>query len=173
MSFTLLPSGMQITGWHRHHVLTYVAWQHKSSFDASSPYSLFVPKAITKLMEEKQYATLPGGDKGLVACRVCALIKTSTQFRDDGCDNCVYPFIRNYFMDAPNQTYMMSEAVTANFEGTVSIMQPRKSWVARWQGSSTLRPGTYAQKVFEEPGPDLTEELKKNKLNWITKEDVV
>ena len=121
---------------------------------------------------KKPFAELPSSIRGLVACRVCARVKTVDQFSDNGCESCYEDIVNGkqateeYFAD---QHKMLQEIVTPNFEGVVCVMDTNRSWVARWQGCSTLRPGAYAQKVNEEPGPNLRQDLEERNVDWITK----
>ena len=130
----------------------------------------------TQEQPKKPYAELPSSIRGLVACRVCARIKTVSQFADTGCESCDEDITNGrkvceeYFGD---QHKMLQEILTPNFEGVVCIMDTDKSWVARWQGCSTLRPGAYAQKVNEEPGPNLKQDLEHNNVDWITKQQSI
>ena len=138
----------------------------------------------TQEQPKKPFAELPSSIRGLVACRVCARIKTVSQFADTGCESC-YEDITNgrkvcakYFGHDEQtqlmlQDKMLQEILTPNFEGVVCIMDTDKSWVARWQGCSTLRPGAYAQKVNEEPGPNLKQDLEHNNVDWITKQQSI
>ena len=127
---------------------------------------------IARDQQKKPFSELPKSLRGLVACRVCASVKTVDQFLNNGCIAC-YEDITNgraatkeYFSD---QHKMLQEIVTPNFEGVVCVMDTSRSWVARWQGCSTLRPGAYAQKVNEEPGPNLRQDLEERNVDWITK----
>eukprot|EP00906_Rhabdomonas_costata_P018900 RCo027533 len=71
--------------------------------------------------------------RDLRACVHCRLVKTLAQFQADGCENC--PHLH---------TDRVEEWSTLNFEGLMSLIDPRSSWVARWKKSSDLLPGCYA-----------------------------
>uniref|UniRef100_A0A7N2R254 Spt4/RpoE2 zinc finger domain-containing protein n=1 Tax=Quercus lobata TaxID=97700 RepID=A0A7N2R254_QUELO len=61
----------------------------------------------------------------LRACLRCRLIKTYDQFRESGCENC--PFFK---MDEDHERVV--DCTTPNFNGIISVMDPTKSWAARW-----------------------------------------
>ena len=73
----------------------------------------------------------------LRACLTCKLLKTMEQFRQDGCDNC------GELSGYDTQSY-----TTPTFKGTIAMMKPTQSWVARWQKQETLKAGLYAVQVF-------------------------
>ncbi|ESQ40816.1 hypothetical protein EUTSA_v10015347mg, partial [Eutrema salsugineum] len=61
----------------------------------------------------------------LRACLRCRLVKTYDQFRDSGCENC--PFFK--IEEDPER---IVDVTTPNFNGTICMMDPRRSWAARW-----------------------------------------
>jgi len=81
-----------------------------------------------------QFAEIPDSDKGLRACLRCSLVKTFTQFVDSGCENCD-------FLGMVGENDKVHDCTTAYFEGTVALIQPGGSWVARWQRIVTYAPG--------------------------------
>ncbi|CAN0315405.1 unnamed protein product [Phaeothamnion confervicola] len=56
------------------------------------------------------------------------LVKTTDQasFYNEGCENC--PFL--YMKD---DTERVNDCTSAYFTGLISMIEPRGSWVARWQ----------------------------------------
>lgn len=58
-------------------------------------------------MEEDDRSVIPKDWKDLRACRVCMLVKTYEQFRNDGCENCLNIWNPDY----------VNEFVTSNFQG--------------------------------------------------------
>jgi len=81
-----------------------------------------------------QFAEIPDSDKGLRACLRCSLVKTFTQFVDSGCENCD-------FLGMVGENDKVHDCTTAYFEGTVALIQPDGSWVARWQRIVAYAPG--------------------------------
>jgi transcription elongation factor SPT4 len=61
----------------------------------------------------------------LRACLRCRLVKTYDQFRDSGCENC--PFFK-----IEDDHERIVDVTTPNFNGIISMMDPRRSWAARW-----------------------------------------
>ncbi|KAI9908276.1 hypothetical protein PsorP6_002887 [Peronosclerospora sorghi] len=66
----------------------------------------------------------------------CSLIKTFTQFYDTGCESC-------NFLQMVDNRQRVAECTSAYFEGMIAMMQPKESWVAKWQRIVRLIPGIY------------------------------
>jgi transcription elongation factor SPT4 len=88
-------------------------------------------------------AELPDELKALRACLGCGLVKTFRQFYENGCDNCE-------FLGLAENTRRCQECTTSYFEGSVAVLEPQGSWVAKWQRISTFLPGMYAVQVMGE-----------------------
>ncbi|XP_072984722.1 transcription elongation factor SPT4 homolog 1-like isoform X2 [Typha latifolia] len=73
-----------------------------------------------------QFAQIPTSfGHELRACLRCRLVKTYDQFRESGCENC--PFLE---MDKEHDNVV--NCTTPNFTGIISVMDPTRSWSARW-----------------------------------------
>ncbi|OWZ14457.1 Transcription elongation factor SPT4 [Phytophthora megakarya] len=96
-----------------------------------------------ELDENFHHADIPNTFRELRACMTCSLIKTFTQFYDTGCENC------NFLQMADNRQ-RVAECTSAYFEGMIAMMQPKESWVAKWQRIVRLVPGIYAVSVSGE-----------------------
>ncbi|ETI49338.1 hypothetical protein F441_06776 [Phytophthora nicotianae CJ01A1] len=79
-----------------------------------------------ELDESFQHADIPNTFRELRACMTCSLIKTFTQFYDTGCENCA-------FLQMADNRQRVAECTSAYFEGMIAMMQPKESWVAKWQ----------------------------------------
>lgn len=72
-------------------------------------------------------ALVPRSTKNLRCCMNCYLVKTFDQFFQNGCENCEHLNLKG------NQA-KIEDYTSTNFEGTIALMDPSNSWVARWQG---------------------------------------
>jgi len=80
-------------------------------------------------------------NKKLRACLLCSFLATPTEFRREGCPNC------EELLEMKGSTDRVMECTTGQFDGTIALISPSKSWVAKWQRNDKHRPGTYAVRV--------------------------
>lgn len=84
-------------------------------------------------------APAPTKLRQLRACLRCKLVKTYDQFESQGCDNGCF-----------EANTSLNTLTTPTFHGTMAVMKPGASWVARWHGQSTMACGIYAMKTVGE-----------------------
>lgn len=63
------------------------------------------------------------------------------RFRDEGCPNC------EDFLHLQGSQDQIESCTSQVFEGVITIADPAKSWVAKYQRLDSYVPGTYATKV--------------------------
>ncbi|CAD6199254.1 unnamed protein product [Caenorhabditis auriculariae] len=82
--------------------------------------------------------TIPRDLRGLRACLLCSLIKSSEQFLADGCDNC------EGVLHIKNDNERLYDCTSTNFDGMIAAMHPEDSWVCKWQKVNRKKKGIYA-----------------------------
>ncbi|MBW0493509.1 hypothetical protein O181_033224 [Austropuccinia psidii MF-1] len=75
------------------------------------------------------------------ACMLCSFIQTAAQFKGHGCPNC------EDLLEMKGNTEKVLECTSGTFDGTVALMDPESSWVAKWQRINRYRPGLYAVRI--------------------------
>ncbi|GAP92738.2 putative transcription elongation factor spt-4 [Rosellinia necatrix] len=65
---------------------------------------------------------------------------TQVRFRSEGCPNCP-------FLELRGNSDALESCTSTVFEGLITVANPKKSWVAKWQRLDTYVPGVYATKV--------------------------
>lgn len=85
---------------------------------------------------------VPGNQqRHLRACMVCSIVQVQQRFIREGCPNC------ESFLGLQNHPDSVQECTSQVFEGLITLADPSKSWVARWQRLDGYVPGVYAVKV--------------------------
>uniref|UniRef100_A0A1B6J182 Transcription elongation factor SPT4 n=1 Tax=Homalodisca liturata TaxID=320908 RepID=A0A1B6J182_9HEMI len=93
-----------------------------------------------------------GSSGRLRACMNCAIIKPSYYFKQHGCPNC--PFLEI------DRSKNLALATSSSFKGTIGLVDPGRSWVAKWQRLDGCVPGTYAMTVEGELSEALIEKIE-------------
>ncbi|KAJ4302126.1 transcription elongation factor spt4 [Collariella sp. IMI 366227] len=83
----------------------------------------------------------PNQQRYLRACMVCSIVMTYARFRDEGCPNC------EEFLHLQNSPDQIESCTSQVFEGLITLADPSRSWVAKWQRLDTYVRGVYATKV--------------------------
>lgn len=104
-------------------------------------------------MGDWHHANAPKNLQNLRACIPCLLVKTYRQWIEEGCENCVDA------IDMKDTVNLVNDLTTQDFDGMIALMQPSKSWVARWQFIPEFIPGVYAIKVRGDVSPESAEIL--------------
>lgn len=85
---------------------------------------------------------VPGNQqRHLRACMVCSIVQVQQRFIREGCPNC------ESLLGLQNHPDSVQECTSQVFEGLITLADPTKSWVARWQRLEGYVPGVYAVKV--------------------------
>lgn len=83
----------------------------------------------------------PNQQRSLRACMVCSIVMTKERFMSNGCPNC------EEFLQLQGSGDAIGECTSQVFEGLITLADPSKSWVAKWQRLNLYVPGVYATKV--------------------------
>lgn len=89
-------------------------------------------------MEERASAQGASSNK-LRACLSCAILKPASYFKKNGCPNC--PFLQT------NKGKNMNFTTSGSYKGMIAVIDPKISWVAKWQRINNCEPGIYAMTV--------------------------
>lgn len=73
----------------------------------------------------------------LRACLSCHIVMSERQFVSMGCPNCPY-------LQLDGNRHAVADCTTSNFSGLIALLNPEKSWVARFNKLSKRNPGMYA-----------------------------
>ncbi|CDO64730.1 transcription elongation factor SPT4, putative [Plasmodium reichenowi] len=96
-------------------------------------------------------------DKALLklrACLSCRMLKSESEFYQNGCINCK-------FLQLAGDRHRIHDCTTENFNGFMAITTPNKSWMAQYNDLSKYAPGFYALQVIGEL-PESIRDLKPN-----------
>ncbi|KAH6686225.1 Spt4/RpoE2 zinc finger-domain-containing protein, partial [Plectosphaerella plurivora] len=83
----------------------------------------------------------PGQQRFLRACMVCSIVLSQTKFRDIGCPNC------EDVLHLAGSQEQIESCTSQVFEGLITLADPARSWVAKWQRLDGYVKGVYATKV--------------------------
>ncbi|KAI9826865.1 MAG: transcription elongation factor spt4 [Thelocarpon impressellum] len=83
----------------------------------------------------------PGQQRHLRACMLCSLVQLQTKFMREGCPNC------EEYLSLAGHMEAIEECTSQVYEGLITLLDPKASWVARWQRLDGYVKGVYAVKV--------------------------
>jgi len=72
---------------------------------------------------------------------VCSIVQTQQRFLREGCPNC------EEFLRLQASPEAVADCTSQVFEGLITLAEPSKSWVAKWQRLDGYVRGVYATKV--------------------------
>lgn len=98
------------------------------------------------------------------ACMVCSIVRTFNQFLKDGCPNC------EAIIGLRNSPEAIADLTSAVFDGLVTVGDPSRSWVAKWQRLTTYIPGVYAVKVVGTLPDEVLQVLEDNGVRYIPRD---
>jgi transcription elongation factor SPT4 len=84
----------------------------------------------------------PHQTRSLRACMVCTIVLTQSEFVASGCPNC------ENVLELKGSPDTVNECTSSNFNGTLALMNPERSWVGKWQRLEGYVPGIYAVQVI-------------------------
>lgn len=99
-------------------------------------------------------------NRNLRCCVTCRLVKTLDQFYEQGCENCP-------FLDMVEDRERIDDCTTTEFQGMVAVIDPEKSWAAKWTHHKKHVPGCYALAVQSDLPQHITEILESNGIQPI------
>jgi len=98
--------------------------------------------------------------KNLRACLLCSIIQTPVDFRRNGCPNC------EDIMQMKGSPDRIQACTTTHFDGSIAVVDPEKSWVARWQRTNKYVRGVYAITVKGRIPDDVEQELESQGIKY-------
>ncbi|KAM0678496.1 transcription elongation factor spt4 [Binucleata daphniae] len=82
----------------------------------------------------------PTLSKKLRACMNCSILQTQALYKKDGCPNCTC-------LNLKNRTDIIQDTTSDEYKGLIGLVNPQRSWVAKWQRLNQNVPGLYAINV--------------------------
>jgi transcription elongation factor SPT4 len=64
----------------------------------------------------------------------------------------------------------IAECTSANFNGCIAVMDPARSWVAKWQRVDGYVPGVYAVQVVGELPPAYVQDLSDQGVRYVPRD---
>ncbi|KAG6888626.1 hypothetical protein C0995_006870 [Termitomyces sp. Mi166 len=96
----------------------------------------------------------------LRACLLCSIIQLPVDFRKNGCPNC------EEIMQMKGNSDRIASCTTTYFDGVIAVIDPEKSWVARWQRTAKYVRGMYAVRVKGRIPEDVEQELEMRGIKY-------
>ncbi|KAJ3129546.1 transcription elongation factor spt4 [Nowakowskiella sp. JEL0407] len=106
-------------------------------------------------MADYELPDIPENFRGLRACLVCGLVKHARNFQL--CENC-RPVLK--------QDWSYDDCTSSEFDGVMAILQPEKSWVAKWHRCDAYAPGLYAMRVTGQVPDEVVAKLERKGITF-------
>ena len=103
----------------------------------------------------------PSQQKHLRACMICSVVQLPARFMHEGCPNC------ESFLNLSGSDDRIRECTSQIYEGLITLNDPAKSWVAKWQRLTNYVPGTYATKVVGVLPEDVLQDIEDAGVRYI------
>ncbi|SPN97225.1 probable Transcription elongation factor spt-4 [Cephalotrichum gorgonifer] len=81
-------------------------------------------------------------------------LRACMRFRDEGCPNC------DDFLHLTHSPEQIEACTSQVFEGVITLANPSRSWVAKWQRLDGYVPGLYAIKVAGQLSDEIRQVLE-------------
>ena len=81
-----------------------------------------------------------------------------------GCPNC-----EPVLALSSNEEEIQS-CTSANFNGTIAVMDPKRSWVAKWQRLDRYEPGIYAVQVLGQLPKGVIQDLEEQGIKYVPRD---
>ncbi|TFK98954.1 Spt4/RpoE2 zinc finger-domain-containing protein [Pterulicium gracile] len=105
--------------------------------------------------------------KQLRACLLCSIVQTPSDFRRNGCPNC------EEILQIRNSGERVTSCTTTSFEGIIAVVDPERSWVAKWQRTSKYVRGMYATRVIGRVPEEVEAELESRGIKYRTRDGMM
>ncbi|KAL9105466.1 MAG: hypothetical protein Q9227_009375 [Pyrenula ochraceoflavens] len=104
------------------------------------------------------------GQRNLRACMICSIVQAQSKFQREGCPNC------EAILGLQNNLDAIQECTSQVFEGLITLGDPARSWVAKWQRLQNYQPGVYAVKVVGSLPDEVLTALEDAGINYIPRD---
>ncbi|KAI9887683.1 MAG: hypothetical protein M1823_000547 [Watsoniomyces obsoletus] len=98
--------------------------------------------------------------RNLRACMLCGILKLQQEFLNQGCPNC------EEYLEYRGHADAIDDCTSQVWEGMLLLIDPAKSWVARFTRLNRYMPGSYAVKVDGSLPESVLEKLAKDGVQY-------
>lgn len=94
------------------------------------------------------------------ACILCSSLKTVSEFKKEGCDNC------ESILQLQGNSERISDCTSPSYSGMIAMTDPNLSWVAKFQRIKQYSKGLYAIKVYGHLPDYILHELDRKGISY-------